>query len=396
MLERPDTIDDYVIDIIDSPAKVDPSAWAALLAVQGCGTPFLKLEYLRALHDSGSAVAQTGWLPQWVLLRSSDGQLEAAALLYLKSHSYGEYVFDWAWADAYRRHGLRYYPKLLSAVPFTPCTGPRLLARTTKARQALLQLLPQLASRNGLSSLHLLFVSEAEHAHLQDAASMGWMMRTQVQFHWLCDTAHAGEDFDHFLSRLQRHKRKNIVQERRRVRDAGVTFTVHEGSQIGSADWDHFYLCHQATYAARGSKPYLTREFFDRMAQQMPEHWLMFVGWQQGQRVAASLVAIDRPTRCAWGRYWGSLRPLDAVHFEACYYQPLAWCLAQGFVRFEGGAQGEHKMARGLMPQTTYSAHWLSNPQFAQAVDRFLSEETLAIDEYQQSLQARSPFRQDR
>ncbi len=396
MLERPDTIGDYVIDIVSSPGAVDPSAWSLLLSAQDHPTPFLKLEYLQALHDSGSAVPDTGWLPQWVLLHDRHGQLQAAAPLYLKSHSYGEYVFDWAWADAYRRHGLRYYPKLLAAVPFTPCTGSRLLAQTPAARQALVSLLPELVSRNGLSSIHLLFLSDKDRAPLQDFDALGWMLRTQVQFHWHQDPAHAGEDFEHFLSRLQRHKRKNILQERRRVREAGVTFTAHEGAQISPADWDHFYRCHEATYAVRGSKPYLTRDFFHRMAQSMPEHWLMFVGWQDGQRVAASLVAIDRASGCAWGRYWGSVRELDAVHFEACYYQPLAWCLDQGFVRFEGGAQGEHKMARGLMPQPTYSAHWLSDTRFAQAVDRFLSEESQAVDEYQQALKARSPFRPDR
>ena len=396
MLQRPATINDYVIDIVSSPSEVQPQAWAQLLATEDHPTPFLNLAYLRALHESGSAVASTGWLPQWVLLRSPQGELEAAALLYLKSHSYGEYVFDWAWADAYHRHGLHYYPKLLGAIPFTPCSGPRWLARTPQARHALLQLLPQLAADNGLSSVHLLFVSDLQHAQLQPLASRGWMLRSQVQFHWSRDPAHAGEDFDHFLSRMQRHKRKNIMQERRRVRDAGVTFTVHEGQQIEEPEWDHFYRCHQATYAARGSQPYLTRDFFARVAQDMAPHWLMFVGWQDGQRVAASLVAIDRASGCAWGRYWGSLRELDAVHFEACYYQPLSWCMDQGFERFEGGAQGEHKMARGLMPQTTYSAHWLSDSRFAKAVDRFLSEETQAVEQYRQALNARSPFREDR
>jgi predicted N-acyltransferase len=314
--------------------------------------------------------------------------------LYAKTHSYGEYVFDWAWADAYHGHGLRYYPKLLGAVPFTPVPGTRLLALDASARHALAQALRRLAQANPrLSSAHLLFVDEADRHVLQ---AEGWLMRQGVQFHWTQDEADPAPDFASLLARMQRDKRKKIQQERRRVAEQGVVFSVHEGREIGAPLWDFFHHCYTLTYAAHHSTPYLTRDFFARMAATMPEHWLMFVarqGGAQGTPIAASLIAIDRPRGAAWGRYWGATEAVSCLHFEACYYQPLAWCLANGFSRFEGGAQGEHKMARGLLPVATHSAHWLRDTRFAGAVAEFLGREGEGVAVYVDELRERSPFK---
>ncbi len=384
---------DYRVRVCDDPASLDAAAWNALLEAQPAPTPFMRHEYLAALHASGSAVAATGWAPCFLTLERS-GRLVAAIALYAKSHSYGEYVFDWAWADAYQRHGLRYYPKLLGAVPFTPVPGTRLLAEDAAARAALLKALRRVAELDRrLSSAHLLFVDDTDRAALQ---ADGWLMRQGVQFHWTQDEADPAPDFAALLARLQREKRKKIQQERRRVADQGVVFSVHEGTGITPALWDFFHHCYTLTYAAHHSTPYLTRDFFARMAATMPEHWLMFVarrGSLDGEPIAASLIAIDRPRRSAWGRYWGATEAVSCLHFEACYYQPLAWCLAEGFLRFEGGAQGEHKMARGLLPVATHSAHWLRDERFASAVADFLEREGDGVAAYVDELRERNPFK---
>ncbi len=380
---------DYVIRVLDDPAQVDASAWNALLDAQSSSTPFMRHEYLSALHASGSAAAHTGWVAQFLVMHH-EGQLAGACPLYLKDHSYGEYVFDWAWADAYHRHGLNYYPKLLSAVPFTPVPGSRLMARDANARVALLQGMSQLARQGGLSSAHVLFLDAQD----QDAARRaGWMMRSTVQFHWINRQPQPYADFADFLASLHRDKRKKIQQERRKVADAGVTFEVIEGSSITDADWSFFYRCYETTYREHRSTPYLTRDFFARMQQTMPQHWLLFVASQGGERIAASLIAIDTEQGNAYGRYWGATRHVPCLHFDACYYQPLAWCIAHGFQRFEGGAQGEHKLARGLLPVQTWSAHWLAHPQFAQAVADFLSREGAGIEHYVDELNERRPFK---
>ena len=381
---------DYVIRVHDDVALLDATAWNALLAAQAAPTPFMRHEYLAAMHASGSAVPETGWAPQFITIER-DGRLEAAAALYLKSHSYGEYVFDWAWAEAYRRHGLHYYPKLLGAVPFTPVPGTRLLASSGAARQRLVQAIGQFAREARLSSAHVLFGDDADRAAFEAA---GWLIRQGVQFHWTQDSARPVTDFADLLARLQRDKRKKIQQERRRVTEQGISFSAHEGTAIDDALWGFFYRCYTLTYQAHHSTPYLTRDFFDRMAQTMPGNWVMFVAKRGGEPIAASLVAIDPDTRAAWGRYWGCIETVPCLHFEACYYQPLAWCLAQGYQRFEGGAQGEHKMARGLLPVATGSAHWLRDERFAAAVSDFLASEGQGIEQYVDELRERNPFKQ--
>jgi uncharacterized protein len=381
----------YGMTVIEDPTATPAEEWDALLAGSGQPTPFMRHSYLAAMHTSQSAAAASGWRPCWLLLRDPQGQLAAAAALYLKAHSYGEYVFDWAWAEAYQRHGLSYFPKLLLAPPFTPVPGTRLLARDASARAALVRAITALAEREGLSSAHALFLSEEDRAAFAEA---GWMLREGVQFHWQQDAAQPVVSFEQLLARMARHKRKNIVQERRKVAEAGVRFRVHEGREITPELWEFFYLCHRLTYQAHGQRrPYLSAAFFEAMAQQMPEHWLMFVAERAGEPIACSLVAIDRALGLAWGRYWGCTAQVSCLHFEACYYQPLQWCIAQGFSRFEGGAQGEHKMARGLLPVGTTSAHWLADTRFASAVEDFLQRERAGVAEYVDELREHTPFK---
>ncbi len=413
---------------VDSPLAVEAAAWNALLARQRAPTPFMRHEYLAALHESGSAVPATGWSPRFQLLWDGD-ELAAACPLYLKSHSYGEYVFDWAWANAYAEHGLAYYPKALLAVPFTPVPGARLLARDAAARQALLRSVIDWCDEQRLSSLHVLYGDDDDLATC-DAA--GLMRRHQVQFHWKnhapprspaargalppdgarppWDGPAAGDappassaaftDFDDFLSSLTQDKRKKIRQERRKVRDAGVRFRWARGADIAPEDWAFFYRCYERTYLEHGNAPYLKPPFFGAMARHMAQDWVLFIAEHGGQPVAASLIAVGEPLpdgsgAVAYGRYWGALARVDSLHFEACYYQPIEWCIAHGITRFEGGAQGEHKMARALMPVKTSSAHWLAHPAFADAVQRFLAREGEGVQNYLEHLAGRSPFRHD-
>jgi uncharacterized protein len=402
---------DYVIRVLASALEVDALQWNALLAQQGSPSPFMRHEYLAALESSRSAVPATGWTPRFISLWRQD-RLEAACALYLKDHSYGEYVFDWAWANAYQQHGLAYYPKAVLAVPFTPVPGTRLLAHDAAARQALLAAVLAWCGQQKLSSLHLLFGSDEDVA---TCAASGLMLRHNVQFHWTNRAANppAGvsspsreaaktlwPDFEAFLCGLAQEKRKKIRQERRKVGEAGVQFRCSEGRNIESADWDFFYRCYERTYHEHGNAPYLTRDFFRRMAKAMPENWLLFVAERAGKPVATSLIALathaaadGTQEKVAYGRYWGALERVDCLHFEACYYQPLQWCIEHGYHRFEGGAQGEHKMARALMPVKTTSAHWLAEPAFADAVERFLEREGHGIDSYLGHLEQRSPFR---
>jgi uncharacterized protein len=375
----------YVTRVLETPADVDAGAWDRLVSLAPDPSPFALHAYLLALHESGSASARTGWEPRYITLWQGE-QLCAACPMYHKRHSYGEYVFDWAWANAYAENGLAYYPKGLVAIPFTPVPGARLLARDAAARQALLTALLQHATECDLSSLHLLFLQPEDVKACEDA---GMMLRHTVQFHW----HNAGyRSFDEFLGALQQDKRKKIRQERRKVFEAGVRFRAVSGKEISAADWDFFYRCYERTYREHGNPPYLSRDFFARVASTQPQHWLLFVAERDGRPLACSLVGTDPVQRVAYGRYWGALERVDCLHFEACYYQPLAWCIEQGFQRFEGGAQGEHKMARALMPATTTSAHWLAHPGFAAAVERYLEREQQGVAGYLDHLASRSPL----
>jgi predicted N-acyltransferase len=303
----------------------------------------------------------------------------------VKDHSYGEYVFDWAWADAYQRHGLDYYPKLLSAIPFTPVTGPRLLARDAHARAALVDTLRKTQQASDVSSSHILFPEDAEARQLAEA---GYMLRSGVQFHWV----NAGyADFDAFLATLEHKKRKNIRAERRKVREAGVTMRRVRGVDALESDWRFFNRCYRHTYAAHHSTPYLNLDFFLRIAAAMPQNLMLVVAERGGKPIASSLVIHTEDT--LYGRYWGALEHVPCLHFETAYYQPLEFCIEQGIATFEGGAQGEHKMARGFLPTRTWSAHWLAHPSFADAIERFLEREAGGIDDYIDELNDRNPFR---
>ncbi len=382
---------DYVTRVLASPLDIPAQAWNTLLLLEPDPSPFMRHEYLCALHRSGSARAPAGWQPQYLTLWRG-AELQAACPMYLKNHSYGEYVFDWAWANAYAQHGLDYYPKAIVAVPFTPVPGARLLARDEASRTALVKALIEHAKQEDLSSLHVLFAQSQDVAACEAA---GLMLRHTVQFHWTNADGQGVQfkDFEHFLASLQQEKRKKIRQERRKVIEAGVTFRWSTGLDIADADWDFFYRCYERTYLEHGNAPYLNRDFFRRLAQGMPQHWLLFIAEREGHPIACSLIGIDEQARAAYGRYWGALERVDCLHFEACYYQPLAWCIAHGFERFEGGAQGEHKMARALLPVKTTSAHWLAHPSFAEAVERFLEREGQGIGEYLDHLALRNPLK---
>ncbi|KRI00455.1 GNAT family N-acetyltransferase [Curvibacter sp. PAE-UM] len=384
----------YVIRVLDSPLELDAGAWNGLLAQQPQPTPFMQHEYLAALHRSGSACPATGWTPRFVTLWDATGILQAACPLYLKSHSRGEYVFDWAWADAHLRHGLAYYPKAVVAVPFTPVPGSRLLARDAASRAALVEAVLDLCRDKELSSLHLLFGHPQD---LQACQQAGLMQRHTVQFHWENRKPEPYRNFDDFLAALNQEKRKKIRQERRKVIEAGVVLRHARGPAITPQDWDFFYRCYERTYLEHGNPPYLSRMFFEEISHTQSDHWLLFIAERRGHPIACSLIAISDTgsEKVAWGRYWGALERVDCLHFEACYYSPLQWCIAQGYQRFEGGAQGEHKLARALLPVRTSSAHWLSHPEFASAIERYLEREALGVADYVDELERHSPLRQE-
>ena len=376
----------YRTGIVSSLAEVGQAAWDALAGAQDKPNPFLSYAFLHAMHESGSASAATGWQPHYLVL--FDGaELVAALPLYVKSHSYGEYVFDWAWADAYDRNGFDYYPKLLSAIPFTPVTGPRLMARDAHARAALIALLREQQEAAGVSSCHVLYPPEDQAVLL---ARAGYMLRSGVQFHWMNP---GYRDFEQFLATLEHKKRKNIRAERRKVQAAGVTMRRVRGVDASDDEWRLFHRCYRHTYSAHHSTPYLNLDFFLRIGRTMSHNILLVIAEREGKPIASSLVIHSADT--LFGRYWGALEHVPCLHFEAAYYQPLEFCIEQKIGTFEGGAQGEHKMARGFLPTKTWSAHWLDHPAFSDAVERFLEQESGGIDNYIDELNERNPFRTD-
>jgi len=366
--------------ILERLDEVPAERWDALAG----GNPTLSHAFLDAMHRSGSASTASGWTPQFPSLWEGE-RLVAAAPLYVKAHSYGEYVFDWAWADAHERHGLAYYPKLLCAVPFTPATGARLLAEDDAARAKLAEALLGLARESPVSSAHVLFPSEADAGVLRAA---GWLERTGVQFHW---NNPGYESFEAFLAQLSHDKRKKIRQERRKVADAGVTLRRATGREASEADWDFFTACYRRTYREHRSTPYLNREFFGLLAQHMPDNVLLVIAEREGTPVASAL-DIFSPT-ALYGRYWGSTEYVPGLHFEACFYQGMEFCIERRIPLFEGGAQGEHKHARGFLPSVTRSFHWLAHPAFERAIDGYLTREGTHIVDYVDELSEHSPFK---
>lgn len=359
-------------------------------ALTGTDYPFVRFEFLKALEDSGSTDAASGWQPCHATLYRGD-ELLAIMPLYLKSHSYGEYVFDWSWADAWRRHGLNYYPKLVTAIPFTPATGPRICTRAGEEHaplvRAMLAAVQQFATEQEVSSWHVLF-PQAEDAEVLAAAGMS--TRLASQFHWF---NRGYGNFDDFLAAFNSRKRKSLRRERRRVEEQGITLVRHQGAQITEEDWSRFYHFYQLTYAKRsGHGGYLTREFFQSIGETMPEQCLMISALQEGRAVAGSLCFQSADT--LYGRYWGCEQELDCLHFEACYYQGIEHCIEQGLERFDPGAQGEHKIQRGFEPIVTRSSHWIADPGFAAAIEDFTQREYSHIENYIEQAAQYLPFKQ--
>lgn len=360
-------------------SSISAHAWDALAGGQAC----LTHAFLTALEDCACVGPGTGWAPHHLVLQEGDTLL-AALPQYEKLHSYGEYVFDWAWADAYARHGLAYYPKRVAAVPFTPIPGRRLLATNALHGQALLKQALVLAEHDQQSSLHVLFPSPSEQEWLLEA---GLLLRHGVQFHWI----NAGdESFDVFLSRLSRDKRKKIRQERRRATEHNLTFRWLNGSEVSEAEWAGFHHGYTDTYTRHRSTPYLNLAFFVTLAERAPQSVRLLLAERDGNTVASAFFLCDQ--EALYGRYWGASMHLPFLHFEMCYYQAIEYCINHGLQRFEGGAQGEHKLARGMQPVPTCSAHWISDPRFRDAVDRHLALEAGAMSMYLNELNERSPF----
>jgi len=369
-----------ILKVLSSVQEIDPAAWNRLPGAQ-LG---LSHEYLAALELSGCATTETGWQPAFFTVWEEDA-LVGALPLYFKSHSYGEFVFDWAWANAYEQHGLEYYPKLVSCVPFTPVGGTRLLAADPAVRTLLIQGALQLARETHASSLHILFPPEAE---AKEIAAQGLMLRQGVQFHWHNE---GYRDFEHFLSGMRHDKRKKIHQERRKVREAGVTFRRVPGEDITDEEWAFFARCYDHTHALYGSPTSLNLDFFRRIGRTMPQNIFLVIAYRGGEMLASALNLYDE--HAAYGRSWGALEYVPGLHFEACYYQAIEFCLERNLKTYEGGAQGEHKLARGFLPSVTWSAHWLAHPQFAAAVNDFLRRETGKIMSYVDELNDSNPFK---
>ncbi|HLU20141.1 MAG TPA: GNAT family N-acetyltransferase [Pusillimonas sp.] len=366
--------------LVEHISDINAEQWNSLAQ----GHPMLRHEFFVALQETGCASAQTGWSPHFLTLHRN-GDLAAAMPLYLKYHSRGEYVFDMAWARAFAEHGLRYYPKLLSAVPFTPVPGPRLLARNHEDRVLLARQAIELAAQNELSSLHVLFPMETDMAALREA---GFIFRESIQFHWHNSNY---RDMDDFLSRFNQKNRKKLKQDRKRSLQAGVTFRWISGDDINDDTLEFFYACYVRTYFEHGNPPYLNMEFFQHLVAAMPEHLVFVVAYQENAPIACALNIQSEDA--LYGRYWGATKFISGLHFETCYMQAIEYCIAKGLNRFEGGAQGEHKLARGMLPVRTYSAHWIRDARYAQAIADFLERETVAIDEYADILEEHSPFK---
>ena len=372
------------VEILSSLSQVSAEEWDALADT---GQPFVRHGFLSALEDSGSLGHRSGWQAEHLVLREA-GKLQAALPGYRKWHSYGEYVFDHGWADACRRAGIEYYPKLLCAVPFSPVTGPRLLARDPARGQALLGHLPAYLDEQELSSAHINFTEPALDAVM--AGQPGWLERLGCQYHW----HNPGyRDFQDFLDSLASRKRKQMRKEREQVAGQGFEFQWRTADQLSEADWDFVYACYANTYAVRGQAPYLKRAFFSLLAQRMPEA-IRVVLAMQGQRPVAMAFSLVGGGSL-YGRYWGCLAEFDRLHFETCFYQGMDYAIAHGLKRFDAGAQGEHKLIRGFEPTITRSWHYLQHPGLKDAVEAFLMEERAGVRAYAEDARSALPYRQE-
>ena len=367
-------------------ADIAPESWNR---VAGEDQPCLRHEYLHALEASGSATPATGWTPRPIIVEDDQGRALGAVPLWLKSHSFGELVYDFAWAQAYERAGLAYYPKLIAAIPFTPIAGPRLLLAPDAPRATVVDALVagahELADTSNASSLHWLFTDAANRVALEERH---YLHRTGVQFHW---ENHDYRSFDDFLAGFSADKRKKLKRERRHVREAGVTMEIRTGHNLAAELWDVFYEFYSANIFRHGGMLHLTREFFHRLGQSMPEAAVLVLAKRGREYVGAAINLCGRDA--LYGRYWGGAPDIHSLHFETCYYTAIDYCIVEGLSRFEGGAGGEHKLARGFLPVTTHSLHWLRHPQFSHAVADFLAREQRGVAHYVDELNEHAPFK---
>ena len=369
-------------------SELDALQWNALTDGDN---PFVRYEFLQALEQHDCLGPKHGWLPHHLVCFDDTGvQLLAALPLYLKDNSYGEFVFDWGWADAYQRNGLEYYPKLVSCIPYTPAQGPRLLIHDDVKEpdtmaHSLLAAAIQLAQQQDCSSLHILFTEEEDTRHLREH---GLLMRMGVQFHW---HNRAYKDFDDYLSHFSSKKRKNIRQERRKVAESGIEIECLHGDDINEGQWQRIYHFYQVTFHKKSGYPSLSLAFFQAIAKQMPESLVVFMARHEGRYVAASI--CFRGDTGLYGRHWGCDEAFDSLHFELCYYQGLEYAIKHGLQLFEPGAQGEHKISRGFEPTRTWSGHWIAHPQFSQAIENHLQHETGGMEQYHQELTTHLPFK---
>ena len=372
----------YDARFLPSLADVSARDWDAL---HDGRNPFVTHAFLHGLESQGCLRRDWGWTPHHLTLWEGD-TLVAAAPGYLKDNSHGEFVFDHAWAHAYARYGLDYYPKWLCAVPYSPVTGPRLLAQDAAHRKALLTAVRDEVLRLGLSSAHVNFHAEDE----DDVFASDWLPRIDVQYHWR-NPGH-WRDFDGFLADFDHKHRKNIRQERAKVQRAGVVIRTVHGDEATAADLEAMFGFYLRTFQDYGNSPALTLPFLQHLAQTMPRQLVMFLADHDGRTIAGALCLRGHDT--LYGRYWGAEAPLPGLHFETCYYQGIAYCLREGLARFEPGAQGEHKIARGFLPAWVRSRHWIADPEFAGALANWCDEESQAVRRYARTLQSHSPFKQ--
>lgn len=359
---------DFDIEVIDQAASIDPADWARCA---GAANPTVSHAFFVALEESGSAAPKAGWTPRHLIARGADGAIAGILPAYLKTHSYGEYVFDHSWAEAFTHAGGRYYPKLQAAVPFTPVPGPRLLLADPAAGPALLAAAAQAVEDAGLSSIHATFVAPDQVPVFE---AEGWLIRTSQQYHW---HNRGYRDFQDFLGTLASRKRKAIRKEREQALEDGLRIACLTGDAIQPAHWDAMWAFYQDTGSRKWGHPYLTRECFTRLGETMADRILLVLALRDDRPVAGALNLIGSDT--LYGRYWGCIEHHPGLHFEVCYYQAIEFAIARGLQRVEAGAQGEHKLARGYEPVTTYSAHWITHPAFRRAVASFLAQERRAV-----------------
>ena len=379
----------YQLEIISSLSEISTHEWNDLLP-NNAG-PFLRYEFLQSLEECGCVGVNTGWQIAHLLVRSKESKILGAMPLYLKNHSYGEFVFDWAWAEAYAQSGKSYYPKALCAIPFTPVQGSRLLIapqeNTVAIQTILVSALKSLVSQNSLSSAHVLF---PEATDLRAFFEQDFMLRDSVQFHWHNQSY---PNFEQFLAALNMKRRKNIRRERAQVALENIQCRHVPGNEVTQDDWEFFYRCYENTYLEHQSSPYLNAVFFKQLGQRMPECIHLIIAMLNNTPIATSLLVVDKPESKAYGRYWGSIEYIPCLHFETAYYQAIEYCIKEGIQTFEGGAQGEHKMARGFLPTTIQSAHWIADEGFSRAVNRFLEQEHEGMAAYVDELEERSPLK---